>query len=365
MSHEKKMRDLMARLVSMSPEPPPYPEEETPMARHQTKRNRRPMLVFAGAAALVALLALPLLLFSGGSDPVAVPSSTTTTTMTESSTTAPATTTTITPDSTTTSIGDRAVGSVSGVVFLTQTPENSFLGNPALVPIDLEVIARDLFETDSNILDALAAIDARGGTLPEGLESSIPPGVRVVGQAISDGVIVADMNQVFLEGAGGLLADTTMLNQLVYTLTHGRSEDEVLFTVDGEPVEAFGTEGIFLADAVGRDTFIDQLANIFLTDPISELEHVYAITGIANTFEGNLAVRVLDGGGNSVHEEFTQATCGSGCWGEFGVGVDSGLIVPGASSIQVFTYSAEDGSMIDVVTVPIPEQGYWSIDVDG
>lgn len=366
MSYDKKMKDLMARLVSMSPEPPPYPEEETPMARHETRREWRPALVFAGAAALVALFAIPLLLFTGGEEPVAVPSSTTTTTVQVPETTTTiieTTTTTITPDSTTTSVESQGVASVGGVVFLTQTPEDSFLGNPALVPVGLEVIAEGYFDTDPNMLDALAAIESLGGELPAELENSIPVDVRLESRTVDNGIIVADMNEAFLSGAGGLLADTTMLNQLIYTLTYEMSEDLVLFTVGGEPVEAFGSEGIVLTDPVGRDSFLDDSANIFLTDPIQEFEHIYAVTGLANTFEASLMVRVLDGAGNTMHEEPVQATCGSGCWGEFGVGVDADLIVPGESSVQLFTYSAEDGSMIDVITVPIPEQGYWTIDL--
>ena len=50
MSYEKKIKDLLGRLVAMSPEPPPYPEE-TPMATSQPPRKRmHPVLVFAGAA---------------------------------------------------------------------------------------------------------------------------------------------------------------------------------------------------------------------------------------------------------------------------------------------------------------------------
>jgi Immunoglobulin-like domain of bacterial spore germination/Sporulation and spore germination len=359
MSYEKKIKDLMARLASMSPEPPPYPEE-TPLAPHQEPRRSRPALVFVGAAVLVIALAVPLLMFTGGGEPNII-ATTTTTTSPATSTTVPETTTTTT--STTTTVPEGAVESVGGVVFLVQSPENSFTDNPALVPIGLEVIGREIFDGEPDMLDGLAALEAHGGELPDGLENTIPGDVLVVDRTESDGVIVADMTPAFVEGAGGLLADTTMLNQIIYTLTSDAPDSQVLFTVGGEPVEAFGSEGLVLTEPVGRETFIDSLNVIFLTEPLREVENVWVVTGRANTFEAALTVQVLDGGGEVVHEEPTQASCGTGCWGEFGTGVDSGLIVEGESSIRLLTYSAEDGSPANVVTVPIPAGGVWSVTV--
>jgi hypothetical protein len=360
MSYEKKMKDLMARLAAMAPEPPPHPEE-TPMARHQEQRRVRPALVFAGAAVLVVVLAVPLLLFTGGGTPDVVATTTTTVPLT-STTEFPDATTTTTP-ATTTTTPEGAVESVGGVVFLIQSPENSFTGNPALVPIGLEVIGRDVFDDEPDMLDALAVLEAQGAELPGGLENTIPPDVLVVDRTDDDGVIVADMTPAFLEGAGGLLADTTMLNQIIYTLTSDAPDSQVLFTVGGEPVEVLGSEGLILTEPVGRETFIDSLNVIFLTEPIMEVENVWVVTGRANTFEAALMVQVLDSGGEVVHEEPTQASCGTGCWGEFGVGVGIDLIVAGESSVRLLTYSAEDGSAANVITVPIPAGGFWSVTV--
>ncbi len=370
MSNEKKIRDLMARLVSMAPEPPPYPEE-TPMVRHVTKKERRPALVFVGAAALVVLLAIPLLLMTGGDDPVVAGSSTTTsTTSPVSSTSDPTASTTTTIVETTTSSSETsttsgpAEGSVwTGVVYLYQEPENSFAGNPALVPLVLEVTADPgTFGDGAEFTRALGALAEAGTALPDGFGNAIPADVRVVDWSLEDGTVRADMNEAFLDGAGGLLADTTMLNQLIYTLTWMDADASVEFTVQGQPVEAFGSEGISLLEPVDRDTFIDELHLIFLTEPISQSENVYAVSGRANVYEATLTWQILDGAGEVVHDEFTTASCGTGCWGEFGVGVDADLIVPGESSVRLLTYSAEDGSPTNIITVPIPEGGIWQLD---
>ncbi|MGD2101645.1 MAG: Gmad2 immunoglobulin-like domain-containing protein [Acidimicrobiia bacterium] len=351
MSDEKKLKDLIRRLVAMTPEPPPLPEEEVPMARRETPRNRRPVLVFAGAAVLVIALAVPLLLFFRGSVEEAVA---TTTTLAPVTTTAPRETTTTT--STSTTIVPAFIW--HGEVFLTQEPENSLLGNPALVPFDIQLLGTADVSGSPNFSEILPLMD-----MPSGFSNAIPVDVRVLSTSLPrDGVIEVEMNEAFLDGAGGLLADFTMLNQLIYTLTSAPgvdNSDSVMFLVNGQPVSQFGTEGLDLSDRVNRQTFIDELALIFLTDPIHEAEHVYTVFGLANTYEAMLTAQVIDASGDVVHEEPVEATCGTGCWGGFGVGVASDLIEPGRSSIRLLTYSAEDGSPENVITIPIPEDSPW------
>ena len=370
MSYEKKIKDLMARLAAMSPEPPPYPEEMQ-VARRQEPRKTRPVLVFATAVALVAVLAIPLLLFTGGEDPILVGSTTTTTTTSsttsttvpeEPSTTMPGTTTTT--DSPSTTIGVETEW--SSVMYLFQQPEGGFSGNPALIPVPTRVVdASGELEADDQFTEVLARI---GSGLPPGLNNSIPAEVRILEVTVEnvggEATWVAEMNEAFVSGAGGLLADTTMLNQLVYTITQGTPEIEgVLFRVNGEPVEAFGSEGMVLTDPITRETFRDELSVIFLTEPLVESAGAYVVEGMSNTFEAGLVVNVLDGNGEVVHEEFIQATSGSGTWGTFSALIDAGLVEPGESSISVFQYSAEDGSRVDVVTVPVPAGGVWEFSI--
>jgi hypothetical protein len=357
MSDEKKLKDLIRRLVAMTPEPPPFPEE-VPMARQDTSKNRRPILVFAGAAVLVIALAVPLLLFFRGSSPEVVA---TTTTVTSVTSTVSQETTTTTPNSTTSTTTQPVPYTWQGLIFVTQEPENSLTGNPALIPLSIQVPdPTGMLDSAANFTDVLPLIDLG----PSGFVNAIPTDVRVLSVSLPrDGVVEVEMNQAFLDGAGGLLADFTMLNQLIYTLTSAPgvdNSDSVLFLVDGQPVTQFGTDGLDLSDPVNRQTFIDNLAPIFLTDPIMEAEHVYIVFGIANTFEASVTVRVVDiSNGEVIHEENTTATCGTGCWGGFGVGISSDLITPGENAIQLLDYSAKDGSPENVITIPIPENNEW------
>ncbi|HJS71341.1 MAG TPA: Gmad2 immunoglobulin-like domain-containing protein [Acidimicrobiia bacterium] len=372
MSYEKKIKDLMARLAAMSPEPPPYPEE-TPMAQQQPEKKTHPALVFAAAVAVVALLAIPLLLLTGDDTPVGAGSTTTTSVTTTSlapgTSTAPPTTTSPTTSEPTTTVP--AATTWTGTLFLYQSPQNSFLGNPALVPISVELTDQSGQLTSGDLFtEALAAIGPEMPELPSeaSLVNAVPPGVQIVSLGTTtvrgNQIWAADMNEAFLDGAGGLLADYTMLNQLIYTITYGEDSDaDVLFSVGGEPVTAFGSEGLDLSQPVDYESFVDELAPIFLTEPLVQVGDAYQVVGAANVFEASLIVQVVDGAGETLHEEPVTATCGSGCWGTFATEIDPALISGGDTYVRLLTYSAEDGSPSDVVTVPIPGGDVWAITV--
>jgi hypothetical protein len=165
------------------------------------------------------------------------------------------------------------------------------------------------------------------------------------------------MNPAFLDGAGGALADFTMLNQLIHTAAEGqlyfqRELSSVLFTVGGERVTSFGSEGLDLSQPLARDAFRDQLNPVNLDSALSGSgDSPLEVTGFANVFEATVSLEVVDAGGNVVVEDFATATCGTGCWGAYGFQVDYPFV--GDETVRVFWHSAEDGSPSDVVSVPV------------
>ncbi|MGH3668014.1 MAG: GerMN domain-containing protein, partial [Acidimicrobiia bacterium] len=259
------MKELADRLVAMSPEPPPYPEEVS--VTHREDSKPRPVLVFAGAALVVLLLAaIPLFLSRGGGevDPVASSTTstvpTTVTTQPQASTTvtteAPATTTTVPATTTTTAPG---VEAVEAVLYAVQAPENSFTGNPALVAFRGTVVPGVLFEEPMNpAYPGLYALTSENLFLPDGFSNMVPAAVEILGVTPGEHTVTVDMNEAFLAGSGsGLLGDFTMLNQLIYTASAFGEIESVLFTVNGEPVTAFGSEGLDLSEPQGRDAYLD------------------------------------------------------------------------------------------------------------
>ena len=342
---ERKMKELAERMVAMSPEPPPFPGEVTVTQRDRSRPS--PILVFAGAALVVLILAaIPLLLSRGGGEipPVAT---TTSTTLPGTETTVPPATTTTEPSPTTTVFTEP-----TGVhVFLTHDPENSFTGNPALVSFFSTVEAAGPGEPAE--LLSLRLLTANDLAPPPGFASFVPDPVEVVSLSRSgESLVTVDMNQAFLDGAGGLLADFTMLNQLIFTATDGEVVTEVLFTVGGAPVTAFGGDGLDLTNPVSRETFLDNLNSVNLdSSSVGSGDGPLTVTGLANVFEATVSLEVVDSDGNVVHEDFTTATCGTGCWGAFSFNIDYPFT--GEETIRVFWHSPEDGSPSDVVTIPV------------
>jgi spore germination protein GerM len=348
------MKDLADRLVAMSPEPPPFPEE---IIVTQPRGSRpSPVLMFAGAAVVVLILAaIPLLLFRGGGSVEPIASTTTPTVpSTERSepsvtSTTAATTTTLAEETTTTVPAQEMEGVV---VFLVQEPENSFTGNPAVVPF----FALAEAVPGEPELAALRLLTADGMSLPPGFMSMIPGEVEVLGveRDPEDHWITIDMNRAFLDGAGGLLADVTMLNQLIFTVTSEGGFTEVLFTVEGQPVTQYGTEGLVLTGPVGRDSFLENLNSVIVDSAATGSgDSPLNITGFANVFEASVSLELVDSDGNVVYEDFTTASCGTGCWGGFSFHIEGFDFGSTPVTLKVFWHSPEDGSPADVVTIPV------------
>jgi hypothetical protein len=247
---------------------------------------------------------------------------------------------------------------VPGVpVFLFQTPENSFRDNPALVPVLIPVELPEGAEDTDAIKAAINTLGDPDLTLSSIWMNAVPEGVEALEVRRADGTdnaLIIEMNEAFLDGAGGLLADFTMLNQLIYTATALEGIEEVHFIVNNEPIVAFGSEGLGLESSVNRQSFQEgNLALIYLTEPIvADGDGTMQIVGIANTFEATVNLIVRNGAGEVVHETFTSATCGTGCWGDFEFTIDEAL-VDADSVIEVFEYSAEDGDPANVIRVPV------------
>jgi spore germination protein GerM len=350
---ERKMKELANRLVAMSPEPPPFPEEVIVTQRNTSKPS--PILMFAGAAVVVLIVAaIPLLLFGGRGGQAPVGTTTTTDAVETTVTTEPATSTTEPTTSTsqpeTTTTTTQPVELRGAVIYLTQSPENSFTGNPALVPFRTVV---SVPASTSELESSLRLVTNPELVVPEGFQNMIPSGVEVLAVDASDNhVVVVEMNEAFVEGAGGLLADFTMLNQLIYTATQFGEISEVLFTVGGEPVTAFGSEGLDISQPLGKDAFLDQVNSVIVDSPADGSgDEPLIVSGFANVFEATVSLEVVDADGNVVYEDFTTATCGTGCWGGFSFEVDYPFV--GEETIRVFWYSPEDGEPSDVVSIPV------------
>ena len=200
-----------------------------------------------------------------------------------------------------------------------------------------------------------AAVEALlSGTLSDAFGSAIPGDVTLNSLVISDGVATVDLSSEFEEG-GGSLSMRLRLGQLVYTLTEFPTVKRVALKIDGSPVEAFSGEGIVIGDGLTRKDFEDLVAPIVVTTPApgDRVSSPIEIAGTANVFEANVSIRIVDASGRELYSGFTTATCGSGCRGDFTAEAKANVSGPTEATIEVFSASAEDGSPMHLVSVPV------------
>ena len=151
-----------------------------------------------------------------------------------------------------------------------------------------------------------------------GLRTAIPDGTQLLGLTIDDGIANVDLTSEFGSG-GGSASMQARLAQVVFTVTQFPTVEGVVFSLDGEPIDVLGGEGVVIDHPLTRRDYADLLPAILVTSPAlnQSVGSPVVIRGSANVFEANVGVEILDQNGNVLVDTFTTATCGSGCRGTF------------------------------------------------
>lgn len=263
------------------------------------------------------------------------------TTQTPATTTPPASSTTITPPDT---------GLV--VYFLLEELEED-AGGPFLVPVYREVpIAENKAEQAVEVLidgptdDEMAGIPA--------ISTAIPESTATLGASVDNGVVTVNLSGEFDDG-GGSFSMFARLAQVVYTLTRDQDVDQVEFQIEGEPVNVFSSEGIELDGPQDRSDYYDLLAPILVESPAwgEPVTSPIHISGLSNVFEATSQVMLTDDDGLILFEDTVNATCGTGCWGEWAIEVPYTVDREQLGAVIVWEFSAEDGSRIHVREYPV------------
>lgn len=231
--------------------------------------------------------------------------------------------------------------------------------------VDLEIwFARDqglfgtMHETESTTRIGTAAMEELLGG-PSGAEAqadvftAIPDGTELLDLEVSGGTATVDLSSEFARGSGSS-GEITRLAQIVFTLTQFPTVDDVVLEIEGEQVEVFGSHGIVIDDPMKRSDFKDLLPPIVVMSPAigDRISSPVTISGTANVFEATVSIRIMDADGNLLEETFTTATCGTGCRGSYSEEVKFDAAGDGGV-IEVFESSAEDGSDLHLVSVPV------------
>jgi hypothetical protein len=182
---------------------------------------------------------------------------------------------------------------------------------------------------------ALQAL-SQGPSAPEvaaRVGSDVPVGTSFTITALSGGI--ATVQTSYLDpGDGGLGAA-----QIVFTLTQFPSITRVRV----------------LGQLWSRASFDRLLPAIVVVSPAvgAAVSSPLAISGTADVYEATVSVRVLDANGNLLVSTFTTATCGTGCRGDYSLTVRFSVDHQQPGTIEVFDYSAEDGSVENLQSIPV------------
>lgn len=183
-------------------------------------------------------------------------------------------------------------------------------------------------------------------TTDPSVRTAVPPGTRL------NGLDLARRTTVYLSGlpsGSSAKGRKLALAQLAATVLQYDDVNSVEIVQEGTPLtEAPLTEA----------SYERLLAPIVLTEP-PYAEHPKSfvddvrIEGTANVFEATVAYEVVDGDGDVISDGFTTATCGSGCRGTFSEWITFDVAQPTLATVSVYSPSAEDGSRLFEVSVPV------------
>ncbi len=131
-----------------------------------------------------------------------------------------------------------------------------------------------------------------------GLHTEIPDGTTLRDVNLANGLATVDLSSDY-ESGGGTLSMNARLAQVIFTATQFDNVDEVLFWLDGAPVEFFGGEGIVLSDAQQRRDVDWALTKGIIIDtplPGATVTSPITVTGEADVYEGDFPMEVRRNG---------------------------------------------------------------------
>ena len=183
---------------------------------------------------------------------------------------------------------------------------------------------------------------------------------------VKDGKLVAEGRQLPATEAVGHAALTALLGDAAFDLSiangvatvaglgavsHERAAEIVATLTQFPTVQAVELDGKRLT----RLEIEDVTPSILVESPLPEARVAapLRITGTANTFEASLIIEVLDADGTTLTRKIVTATSGSGTRGTFAAEIGFDTAGEQAGTLYAYEASAEDGSPIHQVRIPL------------
>jgi len=247
--------------------------------------------------------------------------------------------------------------------FLLEDPFNGgeVVNEPTLVPV-LRTLPASPRTATAAMKALLAGPSAKERAAFPHIGTLIPAGSTLLGIEISRGLATVDLSGKFASLSpddmwdGGAFSLRGRLAQVVYTLTQFTTVDRVNFKLEGKPVRVFASDEVVLDKPASRATYRDRyLPPIFVDRPAwgAALPNPGRVTGLANVDEAQFRMAVLDRNGKSLVDVPVVASCGTGCWGQFGVNVRYTAPIPQWGTLRVWDISEHSGKQVAVREYPV------------
>ena len=194
------------------------------------------------------------------------------------------------------------------------------------------------------------------------IRTLIPAGTKLLGIEMSGGLATVDLSAEFASLShddawdGGSYSLHGRLAQVVYTLTQSTTVDRVIFKLEGKPVKVFTSEEIVLTKPVTRATYRDHyLPLIFVDRPAwgAALLNPGRVTGLANVFEAQFRMALLDRNDKVLVDVPVVASCGTGCWGRFDVTLKYDVSRAQWGTLRVWDISQYSGKPVALREYPV------------
>jgi hypothetical protein len=235
------------------------------------------------------------------------------------------------------------------------------VNEPTLVPV-LRTVPTSAATATAAMEALLAGPSARERAAQPPVRTFIPAGSKLLGIDISRGLATVDLSAEFAAQSSGDAWDLGVfslrgrLAQVVYTLTQFTTVDRVNFKLEGQPVKVFASDEIVLDKPVTRATYYDHyLPVIYVDRPAwgAALPNPGRVTGLANVNEAQFRMAVLDRHGKSLVDVPVVASCGTGCWGRFGLNLRYEVSIAQWGTLRVWDISEYSGRQVAVREYPV------------
>lgn len=186
----------------------------------------------------------------------------------------------------------------------------------------------------------------------DGLHSEVPTDTELLGVNLVDGLATVNLSSE-AESGGGTMSMTARIAQIVFTATQFPNVDEVLFWLDGAPIDFFGGEGIVLDQPVGRSDVERAFTGGLLFDTPAHgatVRSPFTVTGEGDVFEGQFVIEVWADG----VQVGVVAPVTAGAWGEW-ADFETTVTIDGVSGPIELIVRDEGGCGTDPECPPVVE----------